>query len=102
MPQVLVPLVDLGEGDDELGEADSTSTRGRDLEMRNTRYAHQKTRSMSPFRTTQFEYHDSFRSEPGAKHYYCKDSIIQEKRSIQCMVNFECNKGLNNAFINAR
>ncbi|KAL2540449.1 Protein of unknown function (DUF1645) [Abeliophyllum distichum] len=57
MPQVLVPLVDLGEGDDELGEADSTSTRGRDVGMRNTRYAHRKTRSLSPFRTTQFEYH---------------------------------------------
>ncbi|KAL2550223.1 hypothetical protein Fot_11753 [Forsythia ovata] len=33
IPQVLVPLVDLGEGDDEHGEVDSTSTRGRDLEI---------------------------------------------------------------------
>ncbi|KAL2532999.1 Uncharacterized protein Adt_06350 [Abeliophyllum distichum] len=47
--RVLVPLVDLREGGDELGEADSTSTRGRDLGMRNTRYAHRKIISMSPF-----------------------------------------------------
>ncbi|KAL2554864.1 uncharacterized protein Fot_08483 [Forsythia ovata] len=32
MPQVFVPLVDLGEGNDELGKAYSTSTRRRDLE----------------------------------------------------------------------
>ncbi|CAI9764023.1 unnamed protein product [Fraxinus pennsylvanica] len=48
MLQVLLPLVDLeGSGDDELGEENSTSMRGRDLRMRNPRYAHRKTRSMS-------------------------------------------------------
>ncbi|CAA2994893.1 Hypothetical predicted protein [Olea europaea subsp. europaea] len=53
MPQVLVPLEDL----DGAGDECSTSLRGRDLGMRNPRYAHRKTRSMSPFRTTQYEFH---------------------------------------------
>ncbi|CAI9767848.1 unnamed protein product [Fraxinus pennsylvanica] len=58
MPQVLLPLVDFdGAGDYELGEENSTSMRGRDLGMRNPGYAHRKTRSMSPFRTTQYEFH---------------------------------------------
>lgn len=57
-PQVLAPLLDLDENEDE----EEKSFRGRDLKLRN-RSLRRRTRSMSPLRTTSYEWQEDYEEE---------------------------------------
>lgn len=57
-PQVLAPLLDLDENEDE----EEKSCRGRDTKLRN-RSLRRRTRSMSPLRTTSYEWQEDYEEE---------------------------------------
>ncbi|KAJ8572812.1 hypothetical protein K7X08_009323 [Anisodus acutangulus] len=57
-PQVLAPLLDLDENEEE----EEKGFRGRDLKLRN-RSLRRRTRSMSPLRTTSYEWQEDFEEE---------------------------------------
>ncbi|MCD7446486.1 hypothetical protein HAX54_007800 [Datura stramonium] len=57
-PQVLAPLLDLDENEEE----EEKSFRGRDFKLRN-RSLRRRTRSMSPLRTTSYEWQEDYEEE---------------------------------------
>ncbi|XP_009757553.1 uncharacterized protein [Nicotiana sylvestris] len=57
-PQILAPLLDIDENEDE----EEKGCRGRDMKLRN-RSLRRRTRSMSPLRTTSYEWHEDYEEE---------------------------------------
>lgn len=67
-PQLLAPLLDLDENEEE----EENSFRGRDLKLR-SRSLRRRTRSMSPLRTTSYEWQEDYEEEE-------QEVVIKEKK----------------------